>query len=342
MIYDYLIAIDFSQENMAIAYAKKGEAKVETIESRPTITGLKYFLLHLEGTKVLTFEESTSAHYLYCELYRYVDRIIVCDPYHNSLLGKGPKTDRLDAVKLLKLLRNDSLRSVYHSFERFYDYRRLMSLYEDVVKEGVRWKNRLSAYIRGAGGIKALNKYCDKIDDLCMELLFKKIESNDIQKKELTELFRRLVVSSKQLSALKSIPGIGDICAMKIAATVVNPDRFPSRGYYWAYCGLVRHQKISGDRSYGYRRPRYNSKLKSVYKTAALAAIFSKSNNALKQYYEYLISTCGKPEHIARHMVARKIAEVSLSILRSGQRFRAIKLTKKIREGERSLHVNNN
>lgn len=341
MEYNYFIALDFSQANMAIAYVRNSEEEVKMIESRSTIQGLKNFLYNLDGSKVLTFEETTSAHWLYCELCRYVDEIIVCDPYHNRLLCKGPKTDRLDAIKLLKLLRNGLLTPVFHSWDKFYGYRRLMSTYEDVVKNGVRWKNRLSAYVRGAGGIRRLEKYKDGIDLYCIEILNHNIEKNDELKKMLQETFRKKVVSSKTLSALKSIPGIGDIGAMKIAASVVDPKRFPSRGHFWAYCGLVRHQKVSGDRSYGYRRPRFNSKLKSVYKTAALAATTAKSNNAFKQYYSYLMETCGKPAHVARHMVARKIAEVSLAILHTGQRFRASKLKRKIREGEESSKITN-
>lgn len=336
MEYNYYIALDFSKATMAIAYLKDGEKEIKTIVERTTIKGLKYFLSNLDGPKVLTFEETTPAHWLYCELQRFVDKIIVCDPYYNSFLGTGSKSDRVDATRLLKLLKNDLLTPVFHSWDKFFAYRSLVSIYEDTVKEGVRWKNRLAAHVRRCGGWSGIKKYNNSLDNACLETLFERIESNDRVKKRYQEMFCEIVSSSKHLSALKSIPGIGSVGAIKIAATVVDPKRFPSRGHFWSYCGLVLHRKISGDRSYGYRRPRHSSRLKSVYKTAALAAIHARSDNAFKRYYKYLTETCGRPAHIARHEVAKKIAEVSLVILRTGQRFRASKLKKVVREGEQS------
>jgi hypothetical protein len=39
---------------------------------------------------------------------------VVCNPRKNALLKEGSKSDRIDAKKLAKLLRNGSLSAVYH------------------------------------------------------------------------------------------------------------------------------------------------------------------------------------------------------------------------------------
>jgi len=35
---------------------------------------------------------------------------------------------------------------------------------------------------------------------------------------------------------------------------VVDPKRFPTKGHFFAYCGLIKHDKISGGHSYGKRK----------------------------------------------------------------------------------------
>jgi len=79
---------------------------------------------------------------------------------------------------------------------------------------------------------------------------------------------------------------------------------------------------MSGGRSYGKRSPRYSRTLKSVFKTAALAVIGSGSLNSLRNYYDSLVSR-GMAPWDARNKVARKIAELALSIMASGKLYQA-------------------
>jgi transposase len=106
---------------------------------------------------------------------------------------------------------------------------------------------------------------------------------------------------------------------VKIVATVLNPHRFPDRGHYLAYCGLVWHQKFSGGRSYGQRRPRFDRLLKSVYKTAAVAVLHGQS--ALRDYYDALRAK-GVADHHARHALARKIATISYGLWKNNTAYR--------------------
>jgi hypothetical protein len=97
MKYSNYVALDGAQSNMAWAHCKAQSDKIETFDVRSDVQGFKRYLENLKGSTVLTFEETSPAHWLYTELFDSVDKIIVCEPYTNHLLKSGPKTDRVDA-----------------------------------------------------------------------------------------------------------------------------------------------------------------------------------------------------------------------------------------------------
>ncbi len=99
------------------------------------------------------------------------------------------------------------------------------------------------------------------------------------------------------------VSGIDTISSVKIYGTVIEAKRFANKNKYRGYCGLVHHQKQSGNRNYGKRKTRYSRLLKSVYKTATLAAI--RGHSDIGEYYEYLTATKGYSAHKARNAVAR-------------------------------------
>lgn len=104
-MYDHYIAMDWAQQNMAIARLTPLTGKIRTIDVPSDIEEVKVYLKELRGTKILAFEETTPAHWFYTELKPWVSEIVVCDPYRNLLLLEGPKTDKIDAEKLVKLLK---------------------------------------------------------------------------------------------------------------------------------------------------------------------------------------------------------------------------------------------
>lgn len=80
-----------------------------------------------------------------------MQRGLICDPYRNRLLSEGPKNDKIDAVKLCKLLRSGLLKEVYHSQHKAYDLRKLVSAYDDLVKQVSGLRNQRSAIDRSQG-----------------------------------------------------------------------------------------------------------------------------------------------------------------------------------------------
>jgi hypothetical protein len=326
IIYDHYIAIDWSINNMAIARMTNKSNKITTVDVPSDIVELQTYLKSLRGSKVLVIEETTISQWLYTELKDYVDRIIICDPYRNSLLKEGPKTDKIDAAKLVQLLKAGLIKEVYHSTDRFLYLRRLVSGYEDLVKAGVRLKNQRYALLRMCGkkGKEKQGIKLDKREDqYVLECLGRQIEAYEKEKKGYEKEFARLARKYPEIRHQKSIPGIGLINAVKIVSRIVTPYRFSDKGHFLSYAGLIKHEKISGGRSYGKKNPRYCKMMKSIYKTGVLAAIGG--NNPINDYYEYLIREKGYPEYNARHKSCRKLAILSFGVLKGGKKYSSYK-----------------
>ena len=321
-IYDHYIAIDWSIKNMAIARMTKKSNKITVIDVPSDIVEFQTYLKSLRGTKILAIEETTTSQWLYTELEDYVDRIIICDPYRNRLLGEGPKTDKIDASKLVHLLKAGLMKEVYHSADKFIYIRRVVSGYEDMVKAGVRLKNQRYALLRACGKSgkeKKDIKLGDHGDQFVLECLDRQIKAYEEEKSGYEKEFARLGRKYSEIRHQKNLPGIGAINAVKIVSRVVSPYRFSDKGHYLSYAGLIKLEKISGGRSYGRKNPRYSRQLKSVYKSGVLAAIGG--NNPINDYYEHLIREKNYPEHNARNKACRRLAILSLGVFRSGKKY---------------------
>ena len=313
--YDYYFALDWSMDNAALARMRSNSTRVEVRQLPADVRILKKYASGFRGRRILCIEETTGTHWLYVELRDYFDKILVCDPYRNRLLSEGAKTDKIDAVKLCKLLRGGLLKEVYHSLDSVYEIRKVVSAYEDWSKFGVRFQNQRSALYRSQGlshkrdRLKGASSYLEFIEDRQNEA----IALYEEKKKEYVQLFKQMAKENADLRHLRGISGIDYIFAVTILGTVVDANRFATKYRYWAYCGLIRYDRLSGGKSYGKHAPRYSRKLKHVYKSAALAAVGGK--NDIREYYEYLLGKGLSPKK-AMNNVARYIAKSTYAILK--------------------------
>lgn len=322
--YDHYLALEWSKCNMAIArLTQKSNNNPKVIETKANIKLLKEYLSELKGKKILTIEETTTSQWLYVELLGSVERIVICDPYKNRLLSDGAKNDKIDAKKLSLLLKGGMIKEVYHTTDQIYHLRRYVSGYEDIIKYGVRLLNQKWALRYSLGIVsKRENTLKDKTVNFIEDKLDKAIQVYQANKEDYHKLFKKIAREQKLVKNQLTIPGIAEVSAVKIVSIVVDARRFKTARHYLVYCGLVKHEKLSGGKAYGKRRPRFNRTLKSVYKTAAMAAL--RSENSMKEYYEYLRNK-GVSEHNARNAVARYIAKISYGMLKNGQKYKSYK-----------------
>ncbi len=320
-IYKHYLALDWSKVNFAIASIRDSGTKFKVEEYPADVKLLKNCLRQYPGKKILTIEETTAAHWLYVELKDYVDKILICEPFHNSLLKVGPKNDKADALKLCTLLRNGSLKEVFHTTDELYQLRKLVSIYEDYVNASVRMKNQRSSMFLSEGKDHKKEKVLSEstIKKFITEKQYSTVEHIDQIRKEFEELFRKIQKENKTIQQLVKISGIASKLAVTILSVVIDANRFENKYKYYAYTGLVKHSKDSGGRNYGKRTVRHSRVLKRCYKIAANAAICG--NNDIREYYEYLLKNNYSFQD-ARNQTARYIAKTSYAVMKYKTEYR--------------------
>src|SRR5499427_5734447 len=142
------IGMDVHQATISVAVRDAaGKLIMESVIETKAATILE-FIGGLHGSLWVTFEEGTSAAWLYDLLKPHVAQLVVCDPRKNALLKAGNKSDRIDPRKLTDLLRAGLLSPVYHEESGVRTLRELARTYLTVTKDATRVMNRLKGVYR--------------------------------------------------------------------------------------------------------------------------------------------------------------------------------------------------
>jgi len=339
------IGMDVHQNSISIAVRDTaGRLVIECVIETKAATILE-FIQGLRGTLWVSFEEGTSAAWLYDLLKPHVTKVIVCDPRKNALLKAGNKNDRADARKLSDLLRAELLTSVYHGESGVRTLRELSRGYLTITKDLTRAMNRLKALYRSlaipcAGkevySPRHRSTWLEKLREAGVrrraELLYQQL---DVLVRIRRESRRDLLAESRKHSAsklLQQVPWLGPIRAALLIALIQTPHRFRTKRQLWAYCGLALQTRSSGEYQYtaGQLQPtrkqpalrglnvNHNHDLKTIFKSAATQA--GSAKDPLGDFYRNLLATGMKPP-MARLTLARKIAAIVLKIWKKGERF---------------------
>ena len=339
------IGMDVHQATISVAVRDAaGKLVMESIVETKAATILQ-FIQGIHGSLWVTFEEGTSAAWLYDLLQPHVAQMIVCDPRRNALLKSGNKNDRVDARKLSDLLRAGLLTPVYHGQSGVRTLRELARSYLTVAKDLTRVMNRLKGLYRSwaipCGGDKVYsvrhrNAWLEKLSEAGVrrraEWLYQQL---DILLDLRREVRRELLTESQKHPAhqlLRQIPRLGPIRVALIIALLQTPHRFRTKRQLWAYCGLALQTHSSGEYrvtegrlQYTKRPPavrglnvNHNHDLKNVFKSAVTQV--SASGDPLGDFYQNLLVGGMRPA-MARLTLARKIAAIALKIWKKGERF---------------------
>ncbi len=106
------------------------------------------FIDGLRGELQVTFEEGTSAAWLYDLLKPHVTKVVVCDPRKNRSMREGNQNDKIDARRLAELLRLNHLNPVYHGEHGLRTLKELVRSYLSVTKDRGRVMSRVKAIYR--------------------------------------------------------------------------------------------------------------------------------------------------------------------------------------------------
>jgi transposase len=233
------IGMDVHQASVSIAVRDAtGKLVVESIIETKATTILE-FIRAVRGTLWVTFEEGTSAAWLYDLLKPHVAKVIVCNPRKNALLKAGNKSDRVDARKLSDLLRAGLLTPVYHGENGVRTLRELSRSYLTVTKDLTRVMNRLKALYRSWAvpctgqevySPRRRNAWLEKLSEAGVRRRAEQLYQHlDVLMQIRRETRRELLVESQKHSAnqlLRQIPRLGPIRVALLIALIQTPHRF--------------------------------------------------------------------------------------------------------------------
>ena len=142
------IGMDVHKESISIAVRNAaGKIVMEcVIETKASM--VLQFIDGLRGDLHVTFEEGTSAAWLYDLLKPHVTKLVVCDPRKNASMREGNQNDKIDARRLAELLRLNHLHPVYHGEHGLRSLKELVRSYLTVTKDLVRVMTRVKAIYR--------------------------------------------------------------------------------------------------------------------------------------------------------------------------------------------------
>src|SRR5579872_1203838 len=305
------------------------------------------FIRGLSGTLYVTFEEGTSAHWLYTLLAPHVAKVVVCDPRQNPRRLGEKKSDRLDARKLAEGLRLGTLKPVYHGNSLGPALKELVRSYRTLVGDTGRVMSRLKSVYRArairCGGTRVYSpRYRDQwLTQLLepgvrgrTERLYKQL---DLLMPLRQEARAAMLTESRKHPAHKilcSIPGLGPVRVALLIALLQTPHRFRGKRQLWTYAGLALvtrtsadYQVVDGEVKRARKPPlvlglnaNHNHALKGLFKDAAVTVLTRPG--PFRDFYTLRI-TQGMEPQLARLTLARKIAAIALTLWKKGESFNA-------------------
>jgi len=341
------IGMDVHKESISIAVMNgAGKIGMECVIETKASTILQ-FIDGLRGDLQVTFEEGTSAAWLYDLLKPHVTKLLVCDPRKNASTREGNQSDKIDARGLAELLRLNHLSPVYHGEHGLRSLKELVRSYLTITKDLGRVMTRVKAIYR-SWAIPCTGKqvyaarhraeWLAKIGELGVrrraEFYYQQLDALRTVRQEVR---RELLAEAKKHQAWKrlcQIPSIGPIRAAVLLGILQTPHRFRTNRQLWSYSGfgiethssadyrsvdgqLRRAKKQSSIR--GLNR-NCNHDLKNLFKSAAIVA--SSKPGPFQEFYTTLLTKGIRPE-MARLTLARKIATIVLIMWKRGACFDA-------------------
>jgi len=341
------IAMDVHKDSISLAVRNAaGKIVMESlIETKASM--ILQFIDGLRGDLHVTFEEGTSAAWLYDLLKPHVTRVVVCDPRKNKSMREGNQSDKIDARRLAELLRLNHLTPVYHGEHGLRTLKELVRTYLTVTKDVARVMTRVKAIYRSwaipCSG-KQVYARCHRAEWLGKitepgvrrraEFYYLQLDALRVLRQDAR---RDLLAESKKHKAWKrlcEIPAIGPIRAAVLLGILQTPHRFRTKRTLWNYGGLAIEMHSSADyRSVDGELQRSrknvlvrglnrncNHDLKNLFKGAA--AVASSKPGPFEEFYAALVAKGMKPE-MARLTLARKIATIVLIVWKRGVSFDA-------------------
>src|SRR5450631_3798436 len=254
------IGMDVHKESISIAVMNgAGKIGMECVIETKASTILQ-FIDGLRGDVQVTFEEGTSAAWLYDLLKPHVTKLVVCDPRKNAAMREGHQSDKIDALRLAELLRLHHLNPVYHGEHGLGSLKELVRSYLTITKDLGRVMSRVKAIYR-SWAIPCTGKqvyaprhraeWLGKIGEPGVrrrgEFYYQQLDALRTVRQQVR---RELLAESKKHKEWKllcQIPSIGPIRAAVLLGILQTPHRFRAKRQLWIYSGVGIETSSSAD-----------------------------------------------------------------------------------------------
>src|ERR1700688_4838606 len=254
------IGMDVHKESISIA-VRNGAGKIVmegVIETKTSM--ILQFINGLRGDLHVTFEEGTSAAWLYDLLKPHVTRLVVSDPRMNASMREGNQSDKIDARRLAELLRLDHLSPVYHGEHGLRSLKELVRSYLTLTKDLGRVMSRVKAIYRSwaipctGKQVYAPRHRAEWLAEITEpggrrrgEFYYQQLDALRAWRQQVR---RDLLAEGKKHPAWKRLcqmPSIGPIRAALVLGILQTPHRFRTKRQLWTYSGLGIETQSSAD-----------------------------------------------------------------------------------------------
>jgi len=254
--------------------------------------------------------------------------------YMKAIHGVKTKNDRIDSLKIARLIRGGN-------FPVAYVYPPEMRATRDLMRRRnhfVRKRAELLAHIQNTtmqynleplGTLSRphhrrdkdiVGHFPDPVVQLIVETDLQLIDHYDPIIKNLDKQILALAKGHDptSLHLLRSIHGVGEVLSLTMLYEIHTIDRFPSRGEFCSYARLVKGQKSSAGKNYGTAGGRIgNAHLRWAFSEAAV--LFLRKNKEAERYYNRLINRHGKSKALS--IVAKRLGIAVYYMLKRQQPF---------------------
>jgi len=311
----------------------------ERIEHKPG--AVRKFLAGLEAGSPVAVETVGNWYWMVDEIERagFQPRLVNAG-LAKVMMGQVNKTDKLDARGLNLLQRTGTLPTVWIPPAPLRDARELPRARMVLVGQRTQLKNRVHATLAkyglqppevsdlfGVTGRRLLGELLDQLPPHSALVTRTTLEHLDHLEQAIAQLDARIGVTfhlTPEIQLLRTLPGVGPILSVVLAAEIGDIARFPTAERFAAYAGTVATVHASGGKQWGGRtRRNCNPYLKWALVEAANAVLLrpdTPANQHAVSLYRRLRARRGHGKAIVA--VGRHLAEAAWWILRKEQAYR--------------------
>jgi transposase len=253
------VGLDIHRKSIVATALDSHGGTVAEAKLGPSTTELAAFLRGLPGTKHVVMEPCTIWEPLYESLEREGVETLLTNPLRTRLIADATiKTDRVDSQALATLLRLNAIpqihvpdaetRSLRHLVRERYFYRQkstalINRAYAELLRRGIEYPDRALRTVKGRQRIRAL-----ALPDVTRAI--DTIEYLREKTKELDREIHTAYLRMPEAQWLKTIPGVGELAAVTLAAFLCPIERFPTIDRLSSYVGLAPSTHQSGEFCY--------------------------------------------------------------------------------------------